>query len=85
MRRAIVFSTVTVALLALAVAGAPARAADIPCGTAKLIVPWSPGGGTDVIFRIFVEAVNKAGAEPQLQVVNIAGQGGNKGAKEARR
>jgi tripartite-type tricarboxylate transporter receptor subunit TctC len=29
--------------------------------------------------------VNKAGAEPQLQVVNIAGQGGNKGAKEARK
>jgi tripartite-type tricarboxylate transporter receptor subunit TctC len=60
-----------------------AQAADIPCGTAKLIVPWGAGGGTDVIFRTFVEAVNKAGAEPQLQVVNIGGQGGNKGAKEA--
>ncbi|NIA68551.1 tripartite tricarboxylate transporter substrate binding protein [Pelagibius litoralis] len=61
----------------------PAEAADISCRTAKLIVPWGAGGGTDVIFRVFVEAVNKQGAEPQLQVVNIGGQGGNKGAKEA--
>lgn len=60
-------------------------AAAIPCGTAKLIVPWGAGGGTDVIFRIIVEAANKAGAEPQLQVVNMGGQGGNKGAKEARK
>lgn len=62
---------------------APAEAADINCRTAKLIVPWGAGGGTDVIFRVFVEAVNKQGADPQLQVVNIGGQGGNKGAKEA--
>ena len=58
-------------------------AAEIPCGTAKLIVPWGPGGGTDVVFRIVADAVNKAGAKPQIQVVNISGQGGNKGAKEA--
>ena len=58
-------------------------AAQIPCGTAKLIVPWSPGGGTDVVFRIIADAVNNAGAKPQIQVVNISGQGGNKGAKEA--
>ena len=62
-----------------------AHAADIPCGTAKLIVPWGAGGGTDVIFRLVVDAANKAGAKPQLQVVNVPGQGGNKGAKEARR
>jgi tripartite-type tricarboxylate transporter receptor subunit TctC len=57
--------------------------AEIPCGTAKLIVPWGAGGGTDVIFRIIVESANKHGAKPQIQVVNIGGQGGNKGAKEA--
>ena len=58
-------------------------APNIPCSTAKLIVPWGAGGGTDVIFRQFVDNVNKAGAKPQLQVVNINGQGGNKGAKQA--
>ncbi|NKB51762.1 MAG: hypothetical protein GKR97_05995 [Rhizobiaceae bacterium] len=30
-----------------------ASAADIPCSTAKLIVPWAPGGGTHIIFSIF--------------------------------
>lgn len=64
---------------------APATAAELPCRTAKLIVPWKAGGGTDVVFRIITEAANKAGAKPQLQVVNISGQGGNKGAKEARK
>lgn len=74
------FATASVAL-----AGAPgAEAADLPCRTAKLIVPWGAGGGTDVIFRQFVESANAAGAKPQIQVVNIGGQGGNKGAKEAR-
>lgn len=69
------------AALAITVA-APAKA-EIPCGTAKLIVPWGAGGGTDVIFRILVESANKQGAKPQIQVVNMGGQGGNKGAKEA--
>ncbi|MFQ5995979.1 MAG: Bug family tripartite tricarboxylate transporter substrate binding protein [Acidiferrobacterales bacterium] len=60
-------------------------AAKIPCSTAKLIVPWKAGGGTDIIFRVVAEAINKSGTKPQIQVVNISGQGGNKGAKEARK
>lgn len=74
------------ALAAAAIAFSPiaSSAAEIPCSTAKLIVPWKAGGGTDIIFRVIAEAINKAGAEPQIQVVNISGQGGNKGAKEAR-
>jgi tripartite-type tricarboxylate transporter receptor subunit TctC len=73
-----------VALVAVAAAGTPAvQAADFSCSTAKLIVPWKPGGGTDVIFRIYANAINGYGAKPQIQVVNISGQGGNKGAKEA--
>ena len=63
----------------------PATAAAPPCKTAKLIVPWKPGGGTDVIFRIFANNINDTGVKPQIQVVNISGQGGNKGAKEARK
>ncbi len=75
------------ALIATVAAGAVtngAAAVEIPCRTAKLIVPWGAGGGTDVIFRVFVEAANKHGADPEIQVVNIGGQGGNKGAKEAK-
>lgn len=73
--------------ISIAAAFAPisVKAADIPCSTAKLIVPWGAGGGTDVLFRVFAETANKQGAKPQLQVVNIGGQGGNKGAKVARK
>ena len=62
-----------------------AQAAEFSCRTAKLIVPWKPGGGTDVIFRIYANTINGYGGKPQLQVVNISGQGGNKGAKQAKK
>jgi len=62
-----------------------AQAVEFSCSTAKLIVPWKPGGGTDVIFRIYANTINGYGGKPQLQVVNISGQGGNKGAKEAKK
>jgi putative tricarboxylic transport membrane protein len=64
---------------------APAQAQKFPCRTAKLIVPWGAGGGTGVIFRLVIETINKTGISPQLQMVNISGQGGNKGAKVARK
>ncbi len=79
------FAGVAAAFAVAVVVSGPASAAPkIPCSTAKLIVPWGPGGGTAVIFGLVVEALNKAGAEPRLQMVTIPGQGGNKGAKVAR-
>lgn len=59
------------------------QAADIPCDTAKLIVPWAPGGGTHVIFTIFEKTINEMDVSPKIKVVTVPGQGGNKGAKEA--
>jgi tripartite-type tricarboxylate transporter receptor subunit TctC len=77
-------STLALSVAALAVAGAvPAQAADIPCSTAKLIVPWKAGGGTHVIFSIFEKTIQDLDVTPKIQVVTIGGQGGNKGAKEA--
>ncbi len=61
----------------------PAVAAEPPCQTAKLVVPWGAGGDTYIIFKVFEETVNKQNPSHQLQVVTIPGQGGNKGAKEA--
>jgi len=75
------------ALAASVVATVPMKAAsatEIPCQTAKLIVPWAPGGGTHIIFSIFEETINKMDG-PKIQVVTISGQGGNKGAKEAKK
>ncbi|MCG8562924.1 MAG: tripartite tricarboxylate transporter substrate binding protein [Hyphomicrobiales bacterium] len=69
---------------AVALIGAtPASAADIPCSTAKLIVPWKAGGGTHVIFSIFEKTIQSLDVKPKIKVVTIPGQGGNKGAKEA--
>jgi putative tricarboxylic transport membrane protein len=86
MKKGFIYGVCAASAIAFAAVMAPvgAKAADIPCGTAKLVVPWGAGGDTDVLFRIFAEIANKHGANPQLQVVNIGGQGGNKGAKEAR-
>lgn len=60
-----------------------ASAANIPCSTAKLIVPWGAGGGTHVLFTIFEKTIQQLDVTPKIKVVTIPGQGGNKGAKEA--
>ncbi|HXF53404.1 MAG TPA: tripartite tricarboxylate transporter substrate binding protein [Hyphomicrobiaceae bacterium] len=73
-----------VAALATATCALPAAAVELPCSTAKFIIPWAAGGDTDIIMRGIAEAANKAGAKPQLQVINIAGQGGTKGAKDVK-
>jgi tripartite-type tricarboxylate transporter receptor subunit TctC len=85
MRHSRSFLAVAAAISALAaVASSPAQAVELPCSTAKLIVPWGAGGDTDIIFRLLVDQANKDGAKPRLQVVNVSGQGGNKGAKDAK-
>jgi putative tricarboxylic transport membrane protein len=77
-------STLILSAAALAVAGTTAaRADEIPCSTAKLIVPWKAGGGTHVIFSIFEKTIQGLDVTPKIKVVTIPGQGGNKGAKEA--
>ena len=52
------------AAMAMAAMSYSVAAAEFPCRTAKLIVPWNPGGGTDVIFRIFANNINDSGAKP---------------------
>ena len=71
-------------ILAMGMA-APAQAADVPCDTAQLIVPWKAGGGTHVIFSIFEKTIAEMDITPKIQVVTVPGQGGNKGAKQAAR
>jgi tripartite-type tricarboxylate transporter receptor subunit TctC len=89
MKKGIIFSLVAGAALAVSATtftASPASAApSFSCNTAKLIVPWGAGGGTDVVYRIIAESINQSGAKPGIQVVNIGGQGGNKGAKEAKK
>lgn len=67
---------------ALGLASAAAAAPEIPCDTARLVVPYGAGGGSDLLARVIVDSWNAAAFEPQLQVINITGQGGNRGASE---
>lgn len=72
-----------VAAIGMAAPGQSAHAADMPCSTAKLIVPWAAGGGTHVLFTLIEKTIQKLDVSPKIKVVTIGGQGGNKGAKEA--
>ncbi len=72
------------ALLAGAAFSTTAASAAMPCSTAKLIVPWAAGGDTDLVFQVVTRAINETGFKPQLQIVHISGQSGNKGAKEVK-
>jgi putative tricarboxylic transport membrane protein len=76
--------TLVLALAALAlIAPAGAQAAELPCRAVKFIIPWAAGGDTDIIMRTIVNAAQQVLGK-DIAVVNISGQGGNKGAKEAR-
>ncbi|NQV99989.1 MAG: tripartite tricarboxylate transporter substrate binding protein [Rhodospirillales bacterium] len=72
-----------VAAVGLSTAPTPAQAVDLPCDTAKLIVPWAAGGGTHILFTLFEKTIQELDVKTKLKVVTISGQGGNKGAKEA--
>ena len=82
MKKLISSLVLSTAAMALAIP-VSAGAAEIPCETAQLIVPWKAGGGTHVIFSIFEKTIQEMDIKPKIKVVTIPGQGGNKGAKEA--
>jgi tripartite-type tricarboxylate transporter receptor subunit TctC len=66
---------VTLALLA-AVAPAPARAQDFPSRTITLIVPFPPGGSTDLAARLMADKMGQALGQPVI-VENMGGAGGS--------
>lgn len=82
MRKSLLVSAITAVTMTM-LSAPQASAADFSCSTAKLIVPWGPGGGTAVLFGLFEKYMNSHGAKPKIKVVTIPGQGGNKGAKVA--
>lgn len=73
-----------VMLMGLAAWALPARAADLPDRPIRIIVPFTPGGSSDIVARVLAEA-----ASPHLPrgavVENRGGAGGNIGMAEAAR
>jgi tripartite-type tricarboxylate transporter receptor subunit TctC len=72
-------------LVSLALAGAAAAGAQTyPSKPVRLVVPFAPGGGVDVIGRVAAEAVSQ-GLGQSMVVENRAGAGGALGAESVAR
>ena len=78
------FLTAAASIACAGLMATSANAAGPNCSTAQLVVPWGAGGDTDIVFRTYVDAINKTGIKPQLQVVNVGGQGGIKGTAQVK-
>jgi tripartite-type tricarboxylate transporter receptor subunit TctC len=75
---------VALALLAVSVGGAPARAAapDYPNRPLRYVVPFPPGGSTDIVARIVAAALSD-GLGQQVVIDNRGGAAGTLGAELA--
>jgi tripartite-type tricarboxylate transporter receptor subunit TctC len=75
MRRRFLFAGVGLVFLLFAL---PVMAAEFPTKPVTLIVPWPPGGSTDVSFRVLAETTGKYLGQPVI-VENKAGGSGTVG------
>jgi len=66
------------AAAALAAAGLPAAAQDYPTRTIKMVVPFPPGGPSDVVARIVADGMSRAMNE-SIIIENVGGAGGTIG------
>jgi tripartite-type tricarboxylate transporter receptor subunit TctC len=77
--------TVLAVALAIAASSSGGRAqADFPTRTVKMIVPYPPGGGTDLLARVLAQQLGRKWGQSVI-VENVGGAGGNVGAGEVAR
>ena len=78
----IVYRWLMLAMLPVALVGAPAHGQTYPSGTIRIIVPFPPGGGTDILARQIAQKLNEAWSVPVI-VDNRGGASGTIGAAAA--
>jgi tripartite-type tricarboxylate transporter receptor subunit TctC len=72
-------------LLALVLVAAPVRAQDwVPDRPVRIILPFPPGGSTDLVARIFADRISRTSPHPWV-VENRSGANGNIGMEAAAR
>jgi tripartite-type tricarboxylate transporter receptor subunit TctC len=69
-------------LLLLCLSGLPAAAADYPTRAIRMVVPFAPGGGTDVLGRIIGQRLSEQWGQPVI-VENQPGASGGIGTRAA--
>lgn len=74
----------TVALACSTFAGGAMAQTAYPSNPVRMLIPFAPGGTTDVVGRIFAEALSKE-LNQTVVVVNRGGAGGSIGARELSR
>ncbi len=84
MQRRYLFAYSVVSALALGAAAGPVLAQGYPNKVVKLVVPFAPGGTTDIVARVISEPLGKALGQSVI-VENRAGGGGVVGALETSR
>ncbi|MBI3369049.1 MAG: tripartite tricarboxylate transporter substrate binding protein BugE [Burkholderiales bacterium] len=72
---------ITLAALGAAVSPLTASAQGYPNKPVRLVVPFAPGGTTDIVARVVSEKINQALGQPMI-VENKAGGGGSVGAND---
>jgi len=82
MRR--VTSVFRLAVLGLACVAGAALAQDYPSRPIRMIVPYPPGGGTDIVARVITEPLGQALGQP-IVIDNRGGAAGNVGTEVAAR
>ncbi len=73
--------TLALATLIFATGSAPATATDYPAKAIQVIVPWAPGGGSDISARIVADRAKKYLSEPMV-ITNLTGASGLNGAQK---
>lgn len=82
MKNVIRWTIVGAALAVTVHAQAQPKAADFPAKTVRIILPFAPGGATDVIARTVAQTLSERWGQPVI-VDNRAGGNGNIGAAAA--